>query len=49
MHLKADEMVMETETDHLLSDIKSDPINENLLLHAAEEYTSNQKRIQKSY
>ena len=42
-HLKADEMVMETETDHLLSDIKSEPINENLLLHAAEEYSSNKK------
>jgi signal transduction histidine kinase len=42
-HLKADEMVLETETDHLLSDIKSEPVNENLLLHAAEEYTSNKK------
>ena len=42
-HLKADEMVLETETDHLLSDIKSEPINENLLLHAAEEYSSNKK------
>ncbi len=42
-HLKADEMVMETETDSLLPDIKSESVPENMLLHEAEEYAANRK------
>ena len=42
-HLKADEMVMETETDNLLPDIKSEPVQGNMLLHEAEEYAVHRK------
>lgn len=44
-HLKADEIVMETESDQLLPDIKSDSIKENILLQEAEEYSSNKKGL----
>src|SRR5688500_4924091 len=42
-HLKADEMVVETETEQVLPDIKSEPVKENMLLHEAEEYSSHRK------
>jgi signal transduction histidine kinase/ligand-binding sensor domain-containing protein/DNA-binding response OmpR family regulator len=42
-HLKADEMVVETETEQVLPDIKSEPVKENMLLQEAEEYTSHRK------
>ncbi len=42
-HLKADEMVLETDADNVLSDIKSTTIKENILLQEAEEYSANKK------